>query len=144
MSLLSKLLIFTTVILSVINLAQHEKIKSINEQLVQAHVDALNKTIKLQNKMNEIEDLFYEEQKKADRIISDLRRRYANGVQFKTESQSMPAGSGITDRNAVCGLSAEITSDLIDIAERGDRAIRSLNQCVNSYNNIRNQINNKK
>lgn len=144
MSLLSKLLIFTIVILGVINLTQREKIKSINEQLQQAHVDALNNTIKLQNKINEIEDLYHEEQKKADRTISDLRRRYANGVQFKTGSQSMPAGSGITDRNAACGLSAEVTSDLIDIAERGDRAIRSLNQCINSYNNIRNQINNKK
>lgn len=144
MSLFSKILLFSTVILGIINLTQHEKIKSINEQLQQAHVDALNNTIKLQNKLNEIEDHFYEEQKKADRIINDLRRRYANGVQFKTGSQSMPAGSGITDRNTDCGLSAEVTSDLIDIAERGDRAIRSLNQCINSYNNIRNQINNKK
>lgn len=98
------------------------------EKRMQADADAI--TVKYQK-----------EQKDAQKTIADLRSRIADGslrLSVKTVGASgMPAGSGSEHREGIAYLDRGTAERLVSITERGDSAIRRLNECVDRYNRLR-------
>lgn len=113
-----------------------QRLNSLQDELKEAQRKALEQSIVLTNQINDIKEAYSNDQKEADAIISDLRQRVANGVHIK--NRDLPADSTSKTGEDGCDLSARTAGDLISIAERGDKAIRQLNQCIDSYNALRN------
>lgn len=98
------------------------------EKRMQADADAI--TVK-----------YNKEKKDAQKTIADLRSRIADGslrLSVRTESTSgMSAGSGSEHREGIAYLDRGTAERLVSITERGDSAIRRLNECVDRYNSLR-------
>lgn len=98
------------------------------EKRMQADADAI--TVKYQK-----------EKKNAEKTIKDLRSRIASGdlrLSVRTESTSgMPDGSGVESSEGRADIDRGTAQALVAITERGDNAIRRLNQCIDSYNAVR-------
>lgn len=98
------------------------------EKQMQADADAI--TVKYQK-----------EQKNAEKTINDLRSRIADGslrLSVRTESASgMPGGSGAEYPEGRADIDRGTAQALVAITERGDNAIRRLNQCIDQYESIR-------
>ena len=112
------------------------RINDLKEDLAEAQQNALKESIRLNNKISDIEENYKNEQENAKTVISNLRERVANGVRI-SKDRDVSASARSKDREDECRLSSETANELVSIAEKGDEAIRKLNQCIDSYNAIR-------
>ncbi len=98
---------------------------------------------KMQDEANAITQKYQKEQKDAEQKISDLKSRIASGslrLSVPTAGTStMSAGSGAAYGEGRAYLVDGRTANrLVAIIERGDKAIRKLNTCIDRYNAVRN------
>ena len=111
------------------------------EQVQLALQENRNLEKRLQSEADSITQKYQKEQKDAQKTIADLRTRIANGslrLSVRTESTSgMSAGSGSEHREGIAYLDRGTAERLVSITERGDSAIRRLNECVDRYNRLR-------
>jgi hypothetical protein len=114
---------------------QQIKIVSLQGDIIEQMNKARADTVNLNNEIERLNGVMENEQKKADATIANLRRRVANGVHVN--GQSVSNSASVTDGKDGCRLSPDVANRLISIAERGDRAIRERNKCIEMYNKIR-------
>ena len=111
------------------------------EQVQLALQENRNLEKRLQSEADSITQKYQKEQKDAQKTIADLRTRIANGslrLSVRTESTSgMSAGSGSEPGEGIAYLDRGTAERLVSITERGDSAIRRLNECVDRYNRLR-------
>lgn len=118
------------------------EISDLKDQIIAAQAEASKKSLQLQEKITNLEDQNNADKKAHEKIVNNLRRRIANGLQLSADNTNS-SDSTAKDSKTACRLSREIAGDLISIAERGDRAIIDLNQCIDSYNALRLMYENK-
>ena len=124
---------------------KQRELNQIKDAYAQQVADALQANRELEKKMQADADAitvkYQKEQKDAEKTIADLRSRIASGdlrLSVRTESTSgMSAGSGSEYREGRAYLDAGTAESLVAITDRGDRAIRRLNECVDKYEAIR-------
>jgi len=111
------------------------------EQVQLALQENRNLEKKMQADADAITVKYQKEQKDAQKTIADLRSRIASGdlrLSVRTESTTgMSAGSGSEYREGTAYLDRGTAERLVSITERGDSAIRRLNECVDRYNSLR-------
>lgn len=123
-----------------LGIAYHLKSQELNDfklQVQEERAKALEDSLALQK---QIEDLRLQNEKdneEANKTVNALRARIANGVHIPATNRAMRPDSRAENRENECRLSAEFADRLVSIAEKGDRAIRKLNQCIDSYNALR-------
>ncbi len=119
-----------------------ERLKADYAAQVQAGLEA-NRQLerRLQNEADSLTQQYQKEKKDAEKTISDLRHRIADGslrLSVRTAgSTRVPDGSGAEHREARAELDGETAQALVSITADGDDAIRDLNQCIDKYNSLR-------
>ena len=116
----------------------------------QIEIAALNaKARETEQRMGEVAQTYAQTLRKANNVAkakeTKLRTDIASGerklfIPVQTScpvsaSADSPASSGNTDTRAE--LDSGIAQSIIDLTSRGDQAIRSLNACVDQYNQMR-------
>lgn len=114
---------------------QHMKLDSYRAETIKAQEQARTESIQLSDKLNKLNEVRENEQKEADRTISDLRKRVANGVHINRKTVSSNTTAGNTESR--CELSGADAEFFITVAERADNNARKLNQCIDAYNALR-------
>lgn len=114
---------------------QHMKLDSYRAETIKAQEQARVESIQLSDKLNKLNEVRENEQKEADRTISDLRKRVANGVHINRKAVSSNTTAGNTESR--CELSGADAEFFITVAERADNNARKLNQCIDAYNALR-------
>ena len=104
-------------------------------ETIKAQEQARVESIQLSNKLNKLNEVRENEQKEADRTISDLRKRVANGVYINRKTVSSNTTTGNAESR--CDLSGADAEFFITVAERADNNARKLNQCIDAYNALR-------
>lgn len=112
------------------------RLNTLKTELLQAENKALEQSLALQNQISDIEEKYQNEKENSERALAELRSRIASGVQLK--NRNLSGNSSSENRENDCRLSAETASALVDIAAKGDEAVRRLNQCIDQYNELRN------
>lgn len=135
--MIEKIKSYAIVFLLVALFVQSKKYEALRSSLLEAQQNTLSESVRLHNEIADIKEKYDYENKKANDLIIDLRKRVANGVRLK--NRDLPDGASSENREDGCNLGARTANDLISIAERGDQAIRSLNKCIDSYNAIKNR-----
>ena len=111
------------------------------EQVQLALQENRNLEKRLQGEADAITVKYQKEQKDAQKTIANLRSRIASGdlrLSVRTEGSSgVSAGSGSEHREGIAYLDRGTAERLVSITERGDSAIRRLNECVDRYNSLR-------
>lgn len=111
------------------------------EQVQLALQENRNLEKRLQSEADSITQKYQKENRDAQKTIADLRNRIADGslrLSVRTEGSSgMSAGSGSEYREGIAYLDRGTAERLVSITERGDSAIRRLNECVDRYNSLR-------
>ena len=111
------------------------------EQVNQALAENRELEKRMQADADAITVKYNKEKKDAEKTIADLRTRIANGslrLSVRTEGSSgMPGGSGTEHREGIAYIDRGTAERLVSITERGDSAIRRLNECVDRYNRLR-------
>lgn len=116
----------------------YNKLSTLKTEIMQAEKQALEQSLTLKNKISEIEEQIDNEKEKHSEAIRTLRAQYADGLRLKSQNSDLRSASGAESSKNECGLSARDVGRLIDIAEKGQRAVNSLNQCVEQYNALKN------
>lgn len=124
-------------ILAVAFFIKDKELQDLQLQLEKERTIALEKSLSLEQNIEKLRIQNEKENKEAAATISDLRARIQHGVRLP-RVQTMPADTRAEDRKDGCDLDPGAGAIIIGIAERGDKAIRALNQCIDSYNAIRN------
>lgn len=112
------------------------RLNALKTEIMQAEKQALEQSLALQNQISDIEDKYKNEKENSERALAELRSRIASGVQLK--NRNLSGNSSSQSRENDCRLSPETASALVDIAAKGDEAVRRLNQCIDQYNELRN------
>lgn len=111
------------------------------EQVQQALQENREIEKKLQADADAITVKYQKEQKDAQKTIADLRSRIADGslrLSVRTESASgVSGGSGFEPGEGRADIDRGTAQALVAITDRGDRAIRNLNQCIDRYESLR-------
>jgi len=111
------------------------------EQVNQALAENREIEKKMQADADAITVKYNKEKKDAEKTIADLRSRIADGslrLSVRTESTSgMSNDTGTEHREGIAYLDRGTAERLVSITERGDSAIRRLNECVDRYNSLR-------
>lgn len=82
-----------------------------------------------------LEDKYKKEREDYEKTISKLRSDIAsNRMQFVVKAKSVTTSESGETR---CELDPETSQRLISITEDGDRNTRELNQCIETYNKVR-------
>ena len=108
----------------------------------QARVEIQEEVTRIETKMQEAateaNDKLKQEKKNAQAKIDSLQSAVADGslrLYVHTSGNSSSA-SGASENGAE--LDRQVAQDLIGITADGDKAIISLNSCIDLYNNLRN------
>lgn len=121
--------------LAIAYLYKSYQLSELETQLAAEREKAMEQSLQLKDQIEDLRIKNEKENQQADATIANLRRRIANGVRLPA-AQPMPQNTGAKDGKDGCRLDPELAERLISIAEKGDRAIRALNQCIDSYNAI--------
>lgn len=116
---------------------QHMKLDSYRAETIKAQEQARVESIQLSDKLNKLNEVRENEQKEADRTISDLRKRVANGVHINNNRKTVSSNTTTGDAESRCDLSGADAEFFITVAERADNNARKLNQCIDAYNALR-------
>lgn len=111
------------------------QLSELEAQLAAEREKAMEQSLQLKDQIEDLRIKNEKDNQEASATIANLRRRIANGVHIpaaKPVSQNTRAQDGEDG----CRLDPDTADRLISIAEKGDRAIRALNQCIDSYNAI--------
>lgn len=111
------------------------QLSELETQLAAEREKAMEQSLQLKDQIEDLRIKNEKENQQADATIANLRRRIANGVRLPTV-QPMPQNTSVKNGEDGCRLDPDTADRLISIAEKGDRAIRALNQCIDSYNTI--------
>ena len=103
---------------------QHMKLDSYRAETIKAQEQARTESIQLSDKLHKLNEVRENEQKDADRTISDLRKRVANGVHINRKTVSSNTTAGNTESR--CDLSGADVECFIPIAERAGNYAREL------------------
>ena len=116
---------------------QHMKLDSYRAETIKAQEQARVESIQLSDKLNKLNEVRENEQKEADRTISDLRKRVANGVHINNNRKTVSSNTTTGNTESRCDLSGADAEFFITVAERADNNARKLNQCIDAYNALR-------
>ena len=131
------------VVLCLIIKHYHDQVEYYEEALAKAEKDALVESVMLQRQIDTLKREYENESRKKQNEIADLRKRIDDGSVRVSIAGSKPvsndAGDGSSE--AKCDIDGRIANAIISLTERGDQAIRELNQCIDQYNTVRNKVN---
>ena len=121
----------------------HDQVEYYEEALAKAEKDALVESVMLQRQIDTLKREYENETRKKQIEIADLRKRIDDGAVRVSIAGSQPVSndSGAGSSKTGCDLDGRVANALIGITERGDQAIRELNQCIDQYNSVRNKVN---
>ena len=111
------------------------QLSELETQIAAEREKAMEQSLQLKDQIENLRIKHEKENQQADATITNLRRRIANGVRLPAV-QPVPQNTSVKNGEDGCRLDPELAERLISIAAKGDRAIRSLNQCIDSYNAI--------
>jgi hypothetical protein len=124
---------------------KQRELNSIKDAYAEQVQLALQENRQLEKKMkadaDSITQKYQKENRDAQKTIADLRSRIASGdlrLSVRTESAAgMSNDTGTEHREGIAYLDRGTAERLVSITERGDSAIRRLNECVDRYNSLR-------
>ena len=131
------------VVLCLIIKHYHDQVEYYEEALAKAEKDALVESVMLQRQIDTLKREYEDETRKKQNEIADLRKRIDDGsVRVSIAgSQSMSNDASFGSAKTQCDIDGRIANAIISLTDRGDRAIRELNQCIDQYNTVRNKVN---
>lgn len=83
-----------------------------------------------------IQGLYDEQLQDKDATISKLRNDVNNATRVRIK-QVQNGNTAVKDRKADCELNRATAQYLINLTERGDKAIINLNKCIDAYNALK-------
>ncbi len=121
----------------------HDQVEYYEEALAKAEKDALVESVMLQRQIDTLKREYEDETRKKQSEIADLRKRIDDGsVRVSiagSKTMSSDPSNGSTKEG--CDLDGRVANAIIGLTQRGDEAIRELNQCIDQYNAVRNKVN---
>lgn len=136
-------IVVVMVVLCLIIKHYHDQVEYYEEALAKAEKDALVESVMLQRQIDTLKREYENETRKKQSEIADLRKRISDGAVRVSiaGSQSMPNDASDGSAKAKCDIDGRIADAIINLTDRGDRAIMELNQCIDQYNAVRNKVN---
>ena len=121
----------------------HDQVEYYEEALAKAEKDALVESVMLQRQIDTLKREYEDETRKKQNEIADLRKRISDGAVRVSiaGSQSMSNDASFGSAKTQCDIDGRIANAIIGLTQRGDEAIRELNQCIDQYNTVRGKVN---